>query len=42
MKLALTELRAYAQDVPKDKRSPDATRVLAELEASTPAPAGRK
>ena len=40
--LALTELRAYAQDVPKDKRSPDATRVLAELEASTPAPAGRK
>jgi tetratricopeptide (TPR) repeat protein len=39
--LALSELRAYAQDVPKEKRAPDAARVLAELEGSAP-PAGKQ
>ncbi len=29
--LALNELRLYTQDIPKDKRSPDAARVMAEL-----------
>jgi tetratricopeptide (TPR) repeat protein len=32
--LALTELKAYAQEVPKEKRSADAVRVLGELEAA--------
>jgi superkiller protein 3 len=40
--LALTELRAYAQDVPKERRSPDATRVLAELEGPSPGGPGRQ
>jgi tetratricopeptide (TPR) repeat protein len=31
---AMTVLRSYMQDVPKDKRSPDAQRVLNELEGS--------
>jgi tetratricopeptide (TPR) repeat protein len=29
--LALNELREYTQNVPRDKRSPDAARVMAEL-----------
>jgi tetratricopeptide (TPR) repeat protein len=32
--LALTELKAYAQEVPKEKRSPEAVKVLGELEAA--------
>jgi tetratricopeptide (TPR) repeat protein len=40
--LALTELRAYAQDVPKEQRSPDAARVLAELEAPAPGSSGKQ
>ena len=37
--LALKELRAYSQDVPKDQRSLEALRVLAELEAPASAAA---
>jgi tetratricopeptide (TPR) repeat protein len=37
--LALVELRGYTMEVPKDKRSADAVRVLAELEGSAPRPA---
>lgn len=36
--LARSELRSYVQEVPKDKRSADAVRVLAELEAPATKP----
>ncbi|HVE41004.1 MAG TPA: tetratricopeptide repeat protein [Planctomycetota bacterium] len=40
--LALTELRGYTQDVPKDQRSPDAARVMAELEGPSAGGPGRQ